>query len=81
MSAKPIDEIIKQFDQLPTEEREQLLIELSRRQHADGIERPSRSLLHSFQERGLVGSIKGLPADWSTNPSYLNGFGKPTDAQ
>ena len=28
------------------------------------------------QELGILGSAKGLPADLSTNPKYMDGFGE-----
>lgn len=82
MSHDPIDDFLKLFDELTVEQRGQLINELENRQiaHTNGGTKP-RSLLDAFQERGLVGSIKGAPADWSTNPDYLRGFGKTTDAQ
>ena len=40
-------------------------------------EQPSgRNALELARELGLVGFLKGLPADLSTNPKYLEGFGE-----
>jgi hypothetical protein len=80
MPRNSINEIIKQFDQLSPEERQQLIKTLEQRQ-SNGNAESDRSLLAAFQERGMIGSIKGMPADWSTNPDYLNGFGNSAHAQ
>ncbi|QEG37467.1 anti-sigma-F factor Fin family protein [Bythopirellula goksoeyrii] len=82
MSHDPIDEIIKRFDQLTDEQRGELISELEHRQvvHSNGNAK-TQSILEALQRRGLIGSISGEPADWSTNPDYLDGFGKNSDAQ
>ena len=38
--------------------------------------RPKRSLYDAWKERGLVGCLKRVPNDLSTNPKYLEGFGR-----
>lgn len=81
MSQESIDEILKRFDELSANERVELLAHLASRPVRTNKKAASKSLLESFQERGLVGSIKGAPADWSTNPDYLSDFGKQIDAQ
>jgi hypothetical protein len=70
MSQDSINEIIKQFDQLSPEERHQFIKELVQRR-TNGNANLDRSLLAAFQERGLVGSLKGLPADWSTSSNLF----------
>jgi len=42
-------------------------------------ENKERSLYDALNERGLIGSITDAPADLSTNPKYMEGFG--ADAQ
>lgn len=82
MSTNPIDDFLKRFDQLSVEQREQLLDELELRQVVPKNGSASmRTLYDAFHERGLIGSIEGAPADWSSNPDYLEGFGKSSDAQ
>jgi hypothetical protein len=82
MSSSPIDDFLKRFDQLSAEQREQLLDELEQRQIVPTNGSASvRTLFEAFQERGLIGSIKGAPGEWSSNPDYLEGFGKLSDAQ
>lgn len=80
MSQDSINEIIKQFDQLSPEERRQFIQALEQRQTSINAD-SNRSLLKAFQDRGLIGSLKGLPADWSMNPDYLSGFGSSAHAQ
>jgi hypothetical protein len=80
MPPDSINEIVKQFDRLSPEERQQLIKTLEQRQ-SNGIAESNKSLLAAFQERGMIGSIKGMPADWSTNPDYLSGFGSSVHAQ
>jgi hypothetical protein len=80
MSQDAINEIIKQFDQLSPEDRQQFIKELEQRRVNGNVD-ADRSLLDAFQKRGLIGSLQGMPADWSTNPDYLSGFGTSAHAQ
>ena len=58
--------------------REELLELLERNNSTvtNGDAVSGRSLLDAFQTGGLVGSITDVPADWSTNPKYMEGFGQ-----
>ena len=76
---RKFDDILRRFDQLTPEEREQLIDELEQRRTTDSTEQPTRSLLDAFNARGLIGSIKDAPPDWSTNPKYMEGFGQDVD--
>ncbi len=38
-------------------------------------ENKERSLYDALNERGLIGSITDAPADLSTNPKHMEGFG------
>ena len=41
------------------------------------LQRTSRPNCRDLAERlGILGSAKGLPADLSTNPEYMEGFGR-----
>ena len=77
---KNFDEFLQRFDQLSPDEREELLDKLEQRQatatNGDGKQ---RSALDGFKERGLLGSIKDAPPDWSTNPKYMEGFGQDAE--
>lgn len=35
-----------------------------------------RTFFDRLNEAGMVGCLKGMPADLSTNPAYMEGFGK-----
>src|SRR5437660_991765 len=37
---------------------------------------PAESCLELAERLGLIGCAKGLPADLSTNPKYMEGFGR-----
>jgi Arc/MetJ-type ribon-helix-helix transcriptional regulator len=39
------------------------------------MKRPQQSCLDLARQLGIIGSAKGLPADLSTNPAYMEGFG------
>lgn len=71
------DDILKKFDKLTPKEREELIDRLERRQAtANNGGQAGRSVLEAFKSRGLAGSIEDTPPDWSTNPKYMEGFGK-----
>ena len=69
------DNILKRFDKLSPEEREELIERFERQQATAPNGGSGRSALDGFKERGLLGSITDAPADWSTNPKYMEGFG------
>jgi hypothetical protein len=37
---------------------------------------PQENCLQLAERLGILGSIKGLPPDLSTNPDYMEGFGR-----
>lgn len=78
MSTSDFDEILKQIDQLSGEQREELISRLEQTRNTIGQAngRSTESLLDVFEKRGIVGSIKDAPADWSSNPDHMNGFGE-----
>jgi len=43
--------------------------------------RKKRTVYDAFLEAGLIGAIKGLPPDLSTNKKYFEGFGESRDAR
>ncbi len=45
---------------------------------ADGVD-SEKTLYDLLNEAGWIGSIKDGPADLSTNPKYMEGFGKDGD--
>ena len=71
------DEILKRFEKLSSDDREDLIDKLEQRQTTDTHDNQSgRTLGDAFNERGMVGSIKDAPPDWSNNPKYMEGFGQ-----
>jgi len=40
------------------------------------IEQPQKSFYDALAEDGLIGCIKDAPSDLSTNPQYMEDFGK-----
>ncbi|MCG8451444.1 MAG: hypothetical protein MI725_17900 [Pirellulales bacterium] len=71
------DDIFKRFGELSREDQQELLDELEHRRTADTQQQnDGRTLFDAFNERGMAGSIKDAPADWSTNPKYLEGLGQ-----
>ena len=73
------DDFSKRFDKLSQEEREELIDFLERRRVTVTNGETGRSALDGFKERGLLGSITDAPADWSTNPKYMEGFGQDAE--
>jgi len=39
-------------------------------------EQPQKSFYDALNEDGLIGCVKNAPSDLSTNPQYMEGFGK-----
>lgn len=52
------------------------------RQYQESVKTPpepaidGKSLFDMLNEQGLIGCLKGGPADLSTNPIYMKGFGE-----
>lgn len=72
-----MSEIIERFESLSSDEQ-QHVIELlrSKATHSTNDVHEGRTLFDAFNERGMIGSITDLPADYSTNPKYMEGFGE-----
>jgi metal-responsive CopG/Arc/MetJ family transcriptional regulator len=43
--------------------------------HLDA-KKPAENCLEIAQRLGIIGCLKGLPPDLSTNPAYMEGFGE-----
>lgn len=75
MGIGPYEDILKRArEQLSDAERQKLAEELARRS-PDHPDEAGRTLFDALQERGIIGSIVDAPADLSTNPAYMEGFG------
>lgn len=75
------DEFAKRFDKLTPAQRDELLDRLEARRTAlrDLSNGADRSLFDAMNIRGMAGSIKDAPPDWSTNPKYLEGLGQDAE--
>jgi hypothetical protein len=73
MSSRPYDDVLKKAQQLPADEQQRLVRELSRNapRQEDG---EGTTLGERLEARGLLGIAYG-PADLSTNPKHMEGFG------
>lgn len=63
----------------PLDLREQEVVSLLIEKVAENgqhVEPSEATLFELFDEVGLVGCIKDAPSDLSTNPKYLEGFGR-----
>jgi hypothetical protein len=77
MATDRFDDILKQArDQLSSEERHKLIVELS--QQSDTARRNSeqRSLFDALNDRGLIGSLADAPADLGIAPEHMERFGQ-----
>ncbi len=81
MASEPqeFEDFIVSFEKLTPEQRERLLVELRRRRNLNGSDKPPRSLSDALRARGIIGSIKDAPPDWSTNAEYMEGFGQDAE--
>lgn len=69
------NDLAKRLEALSPQQRAELIERLERLQTSATTSHNGRSALDGFKERGLIGSITDAPADWSTNPKYMEGFG------
>lgn len=80
MAVKQFEQVLADARQLPRKDQERLVDELSKAPSADAppasANGSTRSLLDALQERGLIGCLTDAPADLSTNPRYMEGFGQ-----
>lgn len=81
MARKDYAEILADARQLTRAEQEQLVADLARATPLAGEPQPPadgkvRTLYDALNDRGLVGFINDGPSDLSTNPKYMEGFGR-----
>ncbi len=75
MAAKPFEEVLAQARELPPEDQQRLVAELSKPKLPTG-DAQERSLYDALKARGIIGCITDGPPDLSTNPKYMEGFGQ-----
>ena len=75
MATKSFDEVLKQARALSSHDQKRLVEELV---HTDAPQNGSqhRTLYDALNARGLIGCLTDAPADLSTNPKYMEGFGQ-----
>lgn len=73
MSTGRYDDVLKRALGLSAEEQEELIRQLARRA-AEKKNGNGKTLGECMEARGLLGIAHG-PADLSTNPEYMKGFG------
>ena len=82
MPPKTFDEVLAGAKNLAPEDRQRLIAELARTAPPDETSVPEtengeiRTLFDALNARGLIGCIKDAPPDLSTNPKYMEGFGR-----
>jgi len=74
MSSNAYDEILKRAQELPADEQQKLIRELARGPSSE-TNGDETTLGECMESRGLLGIARG-PADLSTNPKYMQGFGE-----
>jgi predicted DNA-binding antitoxin AbrB/MazE fold protein len=70
--------VFKPLGPLDLQDREvvRLVVESTSSEMQDKASQAEPTLFDVLNEVGLVGSIKDAPPDLSTNPKYMEGFGK-----
>ena len=73
-----VDERLKQNLEAEAREKGVSPSEIVRQVLTEHVRRrvPGESCLDIARRIGLIGSAKGLPADLSTNPDHMEGFGR-----
>jgi hypothetical protein len=73
--AESFEKVLAEAKQLSPEERQELVRELSKPE-PPRTDDPPRTLYDALNARGLIGFMTDAPSDLSTNPIYMEGFGK-----
>lgn len=77
MNAKAFDEVLNQARGLSRQEQQRLIEALTQPDASDGAKH--QSLYDALNARGLIGCLKDAPSDLSTNPKYMEGFGRDAE--
>ncbi len=76
MATEQYNDVLKRAQGLTPDEQQKLIAELARAAAENGNGSRGKTLGECFRERGWVGMAKDGPADLSTNPKYMEGFGE-----
>ena len=79
MATDRFDEILKRAADLSPEELNELIQKLSQKSTETNGTQSGRTIFDAFNDHGMIGSITDAPKDWSTNPKYMEGFGKDAE--
>ena len=79
MATDPYDDILKRAAELTPEQRDELIQKLQQQGTQTNGTHSGRTLFDAFNDHGMIGSITDAPEDWSTNPKYMEGFGKDAE--
>jgi len=80
MSKDEFNKILKQVrETLTPEERREFSKALLESDSVSNQSTMDKSVLEALEELGVVGSITEGPGDLSTNPKYMEGFGKDAE--
>jgi hypothetical protein len=79
MATDPLDDILRRAADLTAEQRVELIRKLQQTATQNNGTDSGRTLFDAFNDHGMIGSITDAPADWSTNPKYMEGFGKDAE--
>jgi predicted DNA-binding antitoxin AbrB/MazE fold protein len=73
--------VLKPLGPLELQDQEvvSLVVETAQLKASSSAEDDNRTLFDILNEAGWIGSIKDGPPDLSTNPKYMEGFGKSGD--
>lgn len=68
--------VFKPLGALDLQDREMVSLSIEKLPRASSdVEQTEQTLFQLLDEAGLIGCIKDAPADLSTNPKYMEGFG------
>jgi hypothetical protein len=81
MPPKTLAEVLEEAKRLPAEDQRRLIEELTQpaappKEDAKGENGKVRTLYDALEARGLIGFMTDGPPDLSTNPKYMEGFGR-----
>ena len=79
MATDPLDDILRRAADLTAEQRVELIRKLQQTATQNNGTDSGRTLFDAFNDHGMIGSINDAPADWSTNPKYMEGFGEDAE--
>jgi predicted DNA-binding antitoxin AbrB/MazE fold protein len=69
--------VLKPLEPLDLKDQELVSLSIEKvAENGEGLTHAGSTLFEVLDEVGLVGCVKGAPADLSSNPKHMEGFGK-----